>query len=75
MLNIDKIEHYYTIEELSKYLQIPINTLYRYTMKKKIPCFKVGRRVRFSKESIDSWVKVQEKKYKHSKKRKRRKCI
>ena len=70
MSNNSNIEHYFTIEEVSKYLQIAKGTIYRYTMNKTIPCFKVGKRVRFSKDSIDKWVEKLEKK--RPKRRKRR---
>ena len=46
-----------TIDELSQYLQMPKATLYQYTMKKEIPCYKIGKRVRFNIDEIDKWVK------------------
>jgi len=51
----------FTIDELSAYLRIPKSTLYKYSMSKTMPCFKVGRRLRFRKESINKWIEEQEK--------------
>ncbi len=51
----------YTIDELSAYLRIPKSTLYKYSMSKTIPCFKIGRQLRFKKESINKWIEKQEK--------------
>jgi excisionase family DNA binding protein len=61
---------YLSIAELSDYLQIAKGTIYKYTSKKRIPYFKIGKRVRFSKNSIDRWVKKLEK---QSPKRRKRK--
>lgn len=45
-----------TIEEASKYLRIPLSTLYKLAQNGKIPCQKVGRHWRFRKETIDHWL-------------------
>jgi len=45
-----------TIEEASKYLQIPLSSLYKLAQDGKIPCQKVGRHWRFRKETIDNWL-------------------
>lgn len=45
-----------TIEEISKYLQIPLSSLYKLAQEGKIPCQKVGRHWRFRKEAIDRWL-------------------
>ena len=45
-----------TIEEASKYLRIPLSTLYKLAQDGKIPCQKVGRHWRFRKETIDNWL-------------------
>jgi len=52
---------FFDINEVSKYLRIPKSTIYKYTMDKKIPFFKIGKQIRFSKDSIDKWVKQLEK--------------
>jgi excisionase family DNA binding protein len=45
-----------TIEEASKYLRIPLSSLYKLAQDGKIPCQKVGRHWRFRKETIDLWL-------------------
>ncbi|CAG0955412.1 Putative DNA-binding proteinA [Methanosarcinales archaeon] len=45
-----------TIEDLSVYLKISKSTLYKLVREGKIPCQKVGRHWRFSKEAIDVWL-------------------
>lgn len=55
-----KVE-FFTIKEVSEYLRIPKNTLYKYTQEKRIPCFKVGVQLRFKKSSVDKWIAEMEK--------------
>jgi len=45
-----------TIEETSKYLRLPLSSLYKLAQEGKIPCQKVGRHWRFRKETIDRWL-------------------
>lgn len=45
-----------TIDEASKYLQIPLSSLYKLAQDGKLPCQKVGRHWRFRKESLDKWL-------------------
>ncbi|MFC1589956.1 helix-turn-helix domain-containing protein [Candidatus Omnitrophota bacterium] len=55
------IPDFFTINEVCKYLRIPKSTIYKLSMSKRIPCFKVGRQLRFKKASIDRWISKQEK--------------
>ena len=50
-----------TIEEISAYLKLPVDSLYKYARHGKIPAFKVGRYWRFDREQIDQWVRNQRK--------------
>jgi len=46
-------------DEICKYLRIKKNLLYKYTKRKKgsrIPSFKMGKRLRFKKTSVDKWI-------------------
>ena len=52
---MDDFPQVLTIEEASKYLRIPLSTLYKLAQDGKIPCQKVGRHWRFRKETIDQW--------------------
>ena len=45
-----------TIEELSEYIGITVNTAYSWVSQKKIPYIKVGRLVRFDMDKINEWV-------------------
>ena len=45
-----------TIEEASRYLRIPLSSLYKLAQDAKIPCQKVGRHWRFRKATIDLWL-------------------
>jgi len=53
---MDDFPQVLTIEEASKYLRIPLSTLYKLAQDGKIPCQKVGRHWRFRKETIDRWL-------------------
>lgn len=55
----NKSDNVLTIEELSVYLKIPRSTLYKLVREGKIPAQKVGRHLRFLRESIDEWMKRQ----------------
>ena len=46
----------FTVEEVAAYLKIPKSTVYKLAQTGKIPCQKVGRHWRFSKEAIDHWL-------------------
>jgi len=52
----DDLPSVMTIEEASKYLRIPLSSLYKLAQERKIPCQKVGRHWRFRKETIDRWL-------------------
>ncbi|HML39571.1 MAG TPA: helix-turn-helix domain-containing protein [Bellilinea sp.] len=53
---MDDFPQVLTIEEASRYLRIPLSTLYKLSQDGKIPCQKVGRHWRFRKETIDNWL-------------------
>jgi excisionase family DNA binding protein len=53
---MDDFPQVLTIEEASKYLRIPLSSLYKLAQDGKIPCQKVGRHWRFRKETIDNWL-------------------
>ena len=52
----DNLPQILTIDEASKYLRIPLSSLYKLAQGGKIPCQKVGRHWRFRKETIDRWL-------------------
>ena len=48
-----------TASELASYLKFNISTIYRMAREGMIPALKFGNVWRFSRESIDQWLKVQ----------------
>jgi len=53
----------FNFDDVCKYLKISKHTLYKYTQRKEIPAFRIGKELRFRKESIDKWLKTQERKH------------
>ena len=54
---IEKSRPFFDIDEASKYLKIPKNTLYGYTSKRIIPFYKLqGRRLYFTIDDLDRFV-------------------
>ena len=47
-----------TIGETSKYLRVPLSSMYKLAQESKIPCQKVGRHWRFRREAIDRWLEA-----------------
>jgi excisionase family DNA binding protein len=45
-----------TLEEACAYLKIPKSSLYKLAKAGRVPCQKVGRHWRFSKEAVDRWL-------------------
>ena len=48
---------YLTPDQVCKKLQISKGVLYQLTCRKRIPCAKVGRRLRFEESAIDRWFR------------------
>ena len=48
-----------TPEEASKYLRVNKRTIYRWVHDGRVPCRRVGKQWRFSKEELDQWSKKQ----------------
>jgi len=46
----------FTLQECSEYLKIAESTIYLLARKGKIPCKKVGKNWRFSKDALDKWL-------------------
>ena len=44
------------IQQLSAKLSISVGTLYNWTSQKRIPYFKIGRKVLFDERCIDEWL-------------------
>jgi len=57
-----------TVEELAKYLDVTVDTIYRKAREGEIPGIRVGRVWRFSKEIIDEWLRKKVEEVKNNKK-------
>lgn len=53
------------VQELSKYLGISVNAIYRFTSEKSsndtIPAYKIGQRVRFRISEVNVWLETKAK--------------
>ncbi len=45
-----------TIQETSRFLRVPVSSLYKLAQEGRIPCQKVGRHWRFRLETIEKWL-------------------
>ncbi|MFA6783293.1 MAG: helix-turn-helix domain-containing protein [Sphaerochaeta sp.] len=54
---LSKQDEVLTLQECSLYLKIAESTIYVLARKNKIPCQKVGRNWRFSKNALDRWLR------------------
>jgi len=48
-----------SIQEAAQYTGLSVHTLYTMVSQKRIPYVKVGRLVKFDRESLDKWIKHQ----------------
>jgi excisionase family DNA binding protein len=51
-----EIECLWTVKEVAAAVQVSVQTVYRYVMKKDIPFIKIGGAVRFDRAAIRSWL-------------------
>jgi len=52
--------HIMDVKQAAEYLGVCTDTIYTMVKKKEIPHFRIRRRILFSKEAIESWIKSQE---------------
>jgi excisionase family DNA binding protein len=50
-------KQYLNVTQAAAYLTLSKSTVYQYLHYKKIPFFKIGERVIFSKSELDKWIK------------------
>jgi excisionase family DNA binding protein len=53
---VSEVPEVLDIREASQYLGISADSLYKYAMANKVPCFKIGSRWRFKKSVLDRWM-------------------
>jgi excisionase family DNA binding protein len=49
-----------TVQDVAEYLGVHQDTIYTMVREKQIPHFKVRRRILFTVESIDAWIRERE---------------
>ncbi len=50
------IENLISAEEVTRYLDISLPTLYKWIKTKNIPSYKIGSRVLFKKSELEKWI-------------------
>ncbi len=53
-------DRWLSVEEISSYLGVTKDTVYKWLNERELPAHKVGRLWKFKKEDVDNWVKSQE---------------
>ena len=53
---MESVKEVMTLREVSQYLGISPDTLYKYLSENRIPAFKLGNRWRFKKDLLDRWM-------------------
>lgn len=44
------------VQQLAEYLDVAPKTIYKWRANGKIRCYKIGRKVKFDLQEIDSWI-------------------
>ena len=58
-VNVSRVEkRFFNVHEISAYLGMSTPTIYRYAEEMKIPCFKIGKVLRFDIHEIEKWMKT-----------------
>jgi excisionase family DNA binding protein len=55
-----EMDEFWTAEEVSTYLRIPLSTIYKLAQDKIIPGFKVGKHWRFRQKTFLAWISQKE---------------
>jgi len=56
---MDSLSSFLNVKEVSAYLALKTSTIYSMVEKRKIPCYRIGRKIRFKKSVIDQWMEQQ----------------
>ncbi|MDR3573068.1 MAG: helix-turn-helix domain-containing protein [Anaerolineaceae bacterium] len=54
------VTEFLTVEEVAEYLRLPLSTVYKLAQDNRLPGFKVGKHWRFRYDTIQNWIKAQE---------------
>lgn len=53
---VDMVDRWLSISEISQYLGVSSDTVYKWIERKNLPAHKIGRLWKFKKEEVDEWV-------------------
>ncbi len=53
---MDNENCWWTVDDVSRYLQVSNDTIYRWIGKKQMPAKRIGKKWLFKKEEIDAWI-------------------
>lgn len=56
-LDYRRIKRILTIKELARILQISVSQVYKLVERNEIPCYRIGRAIRFDYEDIEEWLR------------------
>jgi len=51
-------DRWLTVEEITKYLGVKRDTIYKWIIRHEMPSHKVGRLWRFRQNEIDEWIRI-----------------
>jgi len=55
---VEMEDRWLSVDEISKYLGVSSDTVYRWIDKQKMPAHKMGRLWKFKRGEVDEWVKA-----------------
>jgi excisionase family DNA binding protein len=58
---LSRLSEVMTAQEIAKYLNVKVQTVYRLARRREIPSYRVGGQWRFELENIKDWIEQEEK--------------
>lgn len=56
---MDSLSSFLNVKEISSYLSLRASTIYSMVEERRIPHYRIGRKIRFKKSVIDQWMEQQ----------------
>jgi excisionase family DNA binding protein len=56
---MESLSSFLNVKEVATYLALKTSTIYSMVEERKIPCYRIGRKIRFKKSLIDRWMEEQ----------------
>lgn len=57
-MNLEKVDDFLTVKELSKWIKLSESHIYFLVNKKKVPFAKLGGKLLFDKQKIKDWIEI-----------------